>query len=78
MFTISNGKVTKVQPNGHVFTSREKMKKTTNSSKNTEAEWITKLLNNIFVDNSPVLLCYRSRTNLSFEKLKAKVFWQKL
>ena len=38
MFTISNGEVTKVQPNGHVFTSREKMKKTTNSSKNTEAE----------------------------------------
>ena len=28
MFTISNGKVTKGQPDGHVFTSNEKMTKT--------------------------------------------------
>lgn len=53
----------------------KKMTKTANSSANIEAEWITKLLNNIFVDNSPVLLCYRSRTKVSFEKLKANVFW---
>ena len=75
MFTISNGKVTKGQPDGHVFTPNEKMTKTANSSANIEAEQITKLLNNIFVDNSPVLLCYRSRTKVSFEKLKANVFW---
>ena len=68
MFTISNGKVTKGQPDGHVFTSNEKMTKTANSSANIGAEQIKKLLNNIFVENSPV----------SFEKFKANVFWQKL
>lgn len=38
MFTISNGKVTKGQPYGHVFTSNEKMTKTANSSANIGAE----------------------------------------
>ena len=38
MFTISNGKVTKGQPDGHVFTSNGKMTKTANSSANIGAE----------------------------------------